>query len=186
MRGTVPTRWGCLDGIRRQCRGKFKELIMRVNDPVEVLYLSLMSRWQKTAPLDRHAGFLDGEPAQNTQITRLIYVLQKIAAGNVERVYSMLARYSRRSDGESYISKNSSWMERPSPLGDGWFFEGCTSLVQKQDIVGNLSKLGLSGAFVQAVDDFIANKPIEQYFPTEAEEQLMLAKIQAQEGYLEE
>lgn len=152
---------------------------MRVADPVEILYLSLMHRWDRTAPPDRHEGLLDGEPARNTQTARLVYVLQKIAAGNVERVYSTLARYTRRNDGESYISKNPSWMEQPFPLGDGWFFEGCTSLVQKHSVVHNFSKLGLSGAFGQAVEDFVAHKPIEQYFPTEAEEERILAKIHA-------
>ena len=157
------------------------EVPMRVTEPVEILYLSLMHRWQRTAPPDRHEGLLDGEPARNTQTARLIYVLQKIAAGNAERVYSTLARYSRRNDGQSYVSKDPSWMEQPFPLGDGWFFEGCTSLVQKHSVVHQLSKLGLSGAFGQAVEDFVAHKPIEQYFPTEAEEEQILAKIHARE-----
>ena len=148
---------------------------------VEILYLSLMHRWERTAPPDQHKGLLDGEPARNTQAARLVYVLQKIAAGNVERTYSTLARYTRRNDGESYISKNPSWMEQPLPLGDGWFFEACTSLVQKHAIVHNFSKLGLSGALGQAVEDFVAHKSIEQYFPTEAEEEQILAKIHAQE-----
>jgi hypothetical protein len=123
----------------------------------------------------------DEKLARNTQTARLIYVLQKIAAGNVERVYSTLARYTRRNDGESYISKNPSWMEQAFPLGNGWFFEGCTSLVQKHSFVYNLSKLGLSGVFGQAVEDFVAHKSIEHYFPTEAEEEQILAKIHARE-----
>lgn len=150
---------------------------MRVIHPVEILYLSLMHRWERTAPDDRHEGLLDGKPARNTQAARLVYVLQKIAAGNAERVYSTLARYTRRNDGESYISKNPAWMEQPFPLSDGWFFEGCTSLIQKHAVVHNFSKLGLSGAFSQAVEDFVAHKPIDQYFPTEAEEEKVLAKI---------
>ena len=154
---------------------------MRVTDPVEILYLSLMHRWQRTSPLDRHEGLLDGKPTRNTQTARLVYILQKIAIGNVERVYSTLARYSRRNDGESYVSRNPSWMEQPYPLGDGWFFEGCTNLVQKQSVVHNLSGIGLSGAFAQAVEDFVAYQPIEQYFPTEAEERQILAKIRAWE-----
>lgn len=154
---------------------------MRVTNPVEILYLSLMHRWQRTAPIDRHEGLLDGKPARNTQTARLVYVLQKIAAGNVEHVYSALARHTRRNDGESYISKNSSWMENPFPLGDGWFFEGCTSLAQKHFVVQQLSTFGLSGAFGQAVEDFVAHKPIEQYFPSEEEEEQILTKIHARE-----
>lgn len=154
---------------------------MRVINPVEILYLSLMHRWEKTSPPDRHEGLLDGEPRRNTQTSRLAYILQKIAAGKVEKVYSTLARHTPRNDGESYISKNSSWMKEPYSLGDGWFFEGCTSLVQKHGVVHNFSKLGLSGAFSNAVEDFVANKSIERYFPTETEEELILAKIKAWE-----
>jgi hypothetical protein len=154
----------------------------RLCDPVEILYVALMYRWEKNAPPDRHAGFLDGEPARNTQIARLVDVLNKIAAGNDERTFSTLAQHSRRNDGRSYISKDKSWMEQPCPLSAGWFFEGCTSLIQKQEIIRQFTKLGLSPAFAACVDDFVAGRTIVDYFPTEAEDREILAKIQASEA----
>lgn len=154
----------------------------RISDTVELLYLALMHRWETTAPPDRHEAFLDGEPARNTQITRLAYVLDKIAVPREDDVYSTLARYTRRNDGNSYISKDKSWMEQPHPLRGGWFFEGCTSLVQKQEIIQRLTKLGLSPAFVACVDDFVAGKSIKAYFPTEAEEAEIIARIKAKEA----
>jgi hypothetical protein len=80
---------------------------MHLKDPVEILYLSLMHRWWKTAPPDSHERHLDGEIARNTQITRFAYLLQKVAAGkNEDHIYQTLARYTRRNDGESYISQD--------------------------------------------------------------------------------
>src|SRR5437867_1017338 len=115
---------------------------MHLKDPVELLYLSLMLRWELSAPPDKHEGVLDGETERNTQISRMAYALQKIAAGNVERTFQTLARYTRRNDGESYISKDASWMKEPYPLWDGWYLEGCTSLVQKQSFLQYLTKVG--------------------------------------------
>lgn len=142
---------------------------MRVVEPVEVLYLALMQRWESSAPPDKHQGYLDGEPTRNTQTQRLKYVLEKVALGapgTTERVYSTLATHSRREDGESYISKNCSWMKEPEPLSDGWFFEGCTSLPQKENVIAALAHVGLSPAFLNALVDFVAHKPIGKYFPT--------------------
>jgi hypothetical protein len=154
---------------------------MRLKDTVEILYLSLMVRWQTTAPPNRKQGCLDGRPERNTQISRLSYILKKIAAGSTERTYSRLAACTRRTDGESYISRNPSWMKQPSALCDGWYFEGCISLKQKQIITQGFSKLGLSGTFIACVDDFVAGNRVEKYYPTRAEEEEILAKIKQQE-----
>jgi hypothetical protein len=158
---------------------------MRVLEPVEILYLSLMQRWALNAPPDKHQGLLDGEPARNTQTERLKYVLEKIAAGSettTQKVYSTLARYSRRQDGESYVSRNRSWMEQPEQLSGGWYYEGCTNLEQKLNVVSSLSHLGLSGPFVQAVAEFVANKPFEQFLPTPADEDEINRRIRAWEA----
>ena len=158
---------------------------MRVVEPVEILYLTLMQRWERTAPPDKHQGELDGADTRNTQAERLKYVLEKIAMGNkvtTERVYSTLARYTRRQDGESYISRESSWTQQPEALSGGWYFEGCTSLPQKLSIVDSLSHVGLSGPFVQATADFVSYKPIEQYLPTEADEPEINKRISAWEA----
>lgn len=153
---------------------------MRVIDSVEVLYLSLMQRWERTAPADRHEGERDGITARNTQAERLAFVIGNIAVGrHADSVYSTLARYTRRDDGNSYISKDPSWMVQPVSLTDGWYFEGCTSLIQKQSVLNHLGKLGLSGVFSQAAEDFVANKSIQKYFPKVEDEPEILERIRA-------
>lgn len=157
---------------------------MRVLEPVEILYLTLMQRWERSAPLDKHQGHLDGEPTRNTQTERLKYVLEKIALGNpktTQHVYSTLAVHTRRQDGESYVSRKSSWMKEPEPLSGGWYFEGCTSLPQKENVIAALSHVGRTAPFVNAVADFVANKPIAKYFPTEADEEEINRRIRAWE-----
>lgn len=158
---------------------------MRVVVPVEVLYLSLMHRWERTAPADKHHGYLDGQPTLNTQTARLKYVLEKIAAGSTEtteRVYSTLARYSRRNDGESYVSRNMNWMKQPEDLSDGWYYEACTSLKQKLSVVAALSHVGLSSRFVQAVAEFVSSRSIEDFFPTAEFEEEITRRIRAWES----
>ena len=158
---------------------------MRVVEPVEILYLTLMHRWERAAPPDKHAALLDGEDARNTQTARLRYVLEKIAAGTpatAERVYSTLARHTRRNDGESYVSRKSGWMQQPEALSCGWHVEACTNLDQKLNVVSALSHLGLSGAFVQAVADFVSHKSIERFLPTEADEPESMARVRKWEA----
>lgn len=154
---------------------------MHITEPVEYLYLCLMRRWEQTAPPDRHQGLLDGEPERNTQISRFAYVLRKIAAGSDESVFVTLARFTRRNDGESYISKNASWMEEPYPLGDGWYFEGCTSLKQKQEILQNLRWVGMSSVFVACAEDFVAGTSVAKYEPTSTEADAVLRRIHESE-----
>ena len=154
---------------------------MHIKDPVELLYLSLMLRWERSAAPDKHQGLLDGQPERNTQISRMAYVLQKIGVGTEDHVFGTLARYTRRDDGESYISKNSSWMKEPYPLLAGWYFEGCTSLVQKQSFLQYLTKVGLSSTFVACADDFVAGKSVEKYLPTDKEQEEIVRKIREKE-----
>lgn len=154
---------------------------MHLKDPVELLYLALMLRWERTAPPDKQQGLLDGKSERNTQISRMAYVLTKVAAGSEEKTFSTLARYTRRNDGESYISKNSSWMKEPYLLNDGWYFEGCTSLVQKQSFLQFLTKLGLSGVFVTCADEFVAGNSIDKFLPTDEEQEEILQKIKTRE-----
>ena len=136
----------------------------------------------RTAPPDRHEGEKGGKRIRNTQIERLAFVLGNIGVGReAEQTYSTFALDSRRNDGNSYVSKDPSWMKQPTPLTDGWYLEGCTSLVQKQAMLHNFRKLGLSSAFGQAAEDFVANKSIEDYFPTDADEPAIRARIDALE-----
>ncbi len=158
-----------------------KGAIMGIGNSVEYLYLVLMLKWEKNAPPDGRKGFLDDEPARNTQVTRMAYILNKIAAGQVDRTYQLLSRHSRRKDGESSVSKNASWMKQRHPLSKGWYFEGCTSLDQKQAILRHLTELGLSPALVECIDEFVAGRSIEGRIPSEVEaEEILRQSIEAE------
>lgn len=133
---------------------------MGIKNTVEYLYLSKMLHWEKTAPPDGHQGLLDNAPARNTQKARMAFILRLIGVGQEQRVYPLLSRHSRRDDGNSYVSENPSWMKEPCTLTKGWFFEGCTSLIQKQGILQHLTKLGLSLTLVDCIDEFVAGKSI--------------------------
>lgn len=135
-----------------------------VDRSIEMLCLGLMRHWQHSAPADNHQGILDGREIRNTQVARLVFILEKIAAGNVEHVYSTLCTHAQRRDGESYISKNPTWMTQPISLSGGWYIEGCMSLAQKKDnIIQKLEKLGFTKNFRAAIDCFIENKPVANY-----------------------
>lgn len=152
--------------------------------PVEGLYLALMLRWEKNAPPDGCWGDLDGKPACNSQKARMAYLLQKIGVGDERRVFPVLARYSTRRDGRSYISRDPNWMEDPTHLLDDWYLEGCTSLKQKQDILQRLTKLGLSPAFVACADDFVAGLSVKGYIPSEEEGWNIIRDYEAKHGTL--
>lgn len=149
---------------------------MGIKNTVEYLYLDLMLRWERSAPPNGHAGRLDGKVARNTQITRMAYILRKIALGQEENTYQQLSVHSRRNDGKSYVSKDSSWMTEPYPLSDGWYFEGCTSLKQKQEILRHLTRLDLSGALISCIDEFVAGKSIENRIPSKEEAEEILRR----------
>ena len=150
---------------------------MELKNTVEILYYALMQRWENSAPKDRRQGLLDGDPAINSQIERLNNILNKIALGNEEKTFNGLAACYRRNDGNSYVSKDSSWMDDPKPLCNGWFVEGTISLEQKKNIVQCLTRVGISPALVACIDDFVEGKSITQFAPNGAEMQRMLAKM---------
>lgn len=154
---------------------------MLLLEPVEIVYLFKLLHWEANAPPDGHAGTLDGKRERNTQITRLAFVLGLVGGGLEERVYPALARHTRRRDGNSYVSKNSAWMQQPYPLGGGWCFEGCTSLIQKQAIVQALTNTCVSARFVACADDFVAGRSVTKCFPTEMELAESLARARALE-----
>jgi hypothetical protein len=151
---------------------------MHVLDPVECLYLSLMHRWQTTAPPDHHTGLLDGEPAENSQVARLAYVLNKIAVGQVDAMFARLEKLTVKRDGTSHISRDMRRMCNPYPLWDGWYLEGCMSLEAKLDIVRQLRQLGLSPTFVRSVESFVANEPIDRYFPSQQEQEEVIRRFE--------
>lgn len=153
------------------------ERVIGIKDTVEYLYLCLMDKWAETAPSDGCKGELDGKPKMNTQVTRLVYIISNIANGQANVVYSKLSLGSRRKDGNSYISKNYAWMKQPEPLSDGWYFEGCTSLVQKQEIIHALSRTGCSGALIAAINDFVAGKSVKPHLALDEATTERLRKI---------
>ena len=111
-----------------------------------------------------------------TQITRMAYIVRKIAAGQEERIYQSLSRYSRRDDGHSYVSLDSSWMSNPYPLSRGWFFEGRTSLKQKQEILQNLTRVGISQFMLNCIDEFVAGNSIARFAPSDEQAEEILRK----------
>lgn len=150
---------------------------MTIKDPVEILYLCLMYRWQKTAPPDRHYGTLDESPEQNSQVARLAYVLKKIAIGQIDRFFGELGKLTSRKDGSAYVLRQKTRLESPYPLWKGWYLEGCASLEQKRVIIRQLRQLGLSPTFVKAVDDFVSGDVIDRYFPTEKQEEMLISQL---------
>lgn len=152
---------------------------MRLRNPVEILYLDLMHRWQSTAPGDGKHGTLDGMPEINSQVARLAYVLNKIGAGQIKKIFSKLESLTERRDGSSHISKYKEQLENPYPLLDGWYLEGCASLEKKHDLVRELRMLGVSPTFVRAVDDFVSGKSIDKYFPNDGELVEIVRQIRA-------
>jgi len=143
---------------------------MKFKSTVEIFYMAMMLRWERTAPEDGKQGLLDGVDERNTQISRMVYILRKIAAGQEDKVYKTLSIRSARKDVQSYISRHPTWMKAPKELSDGWYFEGCTSLEQKQMIVQGLTKLGLSSAFVACIDEFVAGRSVTPCIPSEDEQ----------------
>jgi hypothetical protein len=155
-----------------------------LTNTVEILYLSMMLRWERTAPPDRHKGLLDGVPEFNSQTARLAYVLKLIALGTENRVYRIFERFTRRDDGSSYISQDKSWMNSHYPLSSGWYFEGCTSLEQKQQCIRCVTQIGLSALFERCFDDFVAGRSVANYMPT-TEEQIAILESLRERGELD-
>ncbi len=149
---------------------------MGVKTSEELLWLALMLRWEKAGVPNHDHCTLDGKPAINSQKERMAYILRKLGAGADEGRFRTLSVHTRRQDGGSYISKDSSWMEEPVDIGDGWFFEGCTSLRQKRDHLGALSKVGYSTPFVECCEEFVAGGSVRRFLPNKEEAERMLAE----------
>jgi hypothetical protein len=149
---------------------------MGVKTSVEFLWLALMLRWENADVPDQASCTLDGKPAINSQIERMAYILRKLGVGADEGRFQTLGVHTRRLDGRSYVSKDSSWMTNPVDIGDDWFFEGCTSLPQKREILSALSKVGHSVPFVECCEEFVAGKSVRRFLPTKEEAERMLAE----------
>lgn len=156
---------------------------MHVLDPVECLYLSLMQRWQTTAPLDGHVGLLDGEPEENSQVARLAYVLKKIAIGQVDEAFARLERLTIKRDGSTHISRDRRRMRNPYPLLGDWYLEGCMSLQAKLEIIRRFRQLGLSPAIIRSVESFVADDTIDDYFPSRAEQEEIVRRLERQQAF---
>jgi len=150
---------------------------MSLRDPSEIFLALLLYRWEKNSPEQGKQGLLDGIAERNTQVARMVYLLQKISVGIESKVLNKLSVASPRNDGESYISKSNDWMKEPREILNGWYFEGCTSLIQKQQILSALSKCGYSNMFIACAENFVGGESIKQYFPTEEEANKILSKV---------
>ena len=143
---------------------------MRLKDVVEIFYLGLTLRWERRAPEDGHQGELDGDLAKNTQAKRLASLLTWVAAGNADRAFEVLSSGTRRKDGKSSVSRDSSWMNQPEDLKSGWYLEGCINLEpQKREIIEQLKRLGLTPEFVTCAFAFVAGKTVKPFMPTPEE-----------------
>lgn len=158
---------------------------MRLNKVDEIFLATLLLRWQTSAPDDRKEGLLDGVPTQNSQSSRMQYALQKLCIGIEDKCYNALSRYSRRTDGNSFISRDMTWMLAPHHLKGGWHLECKMSLDQKLNILSYLNKIGFSSALTNCVCDFVAGKEINKYFPTEEESVEILEKCKREFGEIE-
>ncbi|WP_139195494.1 hypothetical protein [Halomonas daqiaonensis] len=154
---------------------------MKIKNPVEAFLISLMQNWVNNAPEDGRKGVYEGDKKVNSQMARAAYILKIIGVAEEDKIFNKLAIHCRRNDGNSYISKTSNWMEKPLDLGGGWFFEGGTSLSQKQNILRHLNKIGYSSVFVSCVEEFVAGRSVVDFFPTEKEADEILRKIQNSE-----
>jgi hypothetical protein len=180
LQDTEQHRWKH-NHIRASIQANSEEIDMSsplISNTVELLYLSLMLRWERTAPPDRHIGLLDGQLERNTQAARFAFVLRTIGAGCEARFYRALAVHLRRNDGESYVSKDPSWMTEPVSLAQGWYFEGCTSLSQKQSFAQKLTKLGLSATIVACIYDFVSGNSVKGYVPTEEQQAELIRELE--------
>ena len=125
-------------------------------EPEEYLYLSALSQWERDAPRDS---------VQNTQIARMVKVLRLL--GIDDQKMKKLERNTRRRDGRSPISQDRSWMNLPNALGQGWYFEGNMSLVEKKKILHDLPKLGLASRdFANCAENFVAGRSVQKYWPS--------------------
>jgi hypothetical protein len=153
--------------------------------PQEYFYLFHLIRWEGTAPPDGHMGTLNGRDVENSQTARMARLLTLIVAGNpadIDASFRKLERETRRrSDGNSYVSKDKNWMREPYEITGGWYFEGNMSLNDKQAIIEKLPRLGLiSTAFVPCAKDFVAGpkkgKRMVEYCPSTEEGRDLLKK----------
>ena len=75
-------------------------------------------------------------------------------------------------------------MKEPEPLLEGWYFEGCTSLAQKQEILRNLRHLGFSRALVRCAQDFVAGNSVQKYVPSAEEQEQIIRDYEKRHGPL--
>ena len=158
---------------------------MRLKDPVEILFLGLLLRWENTAPPDKTQGFLDDNPERNTQMSRMAYVLNKVGTGVEDKYFLKLsvgASWSKLSG--TFLDKNNDHMENPYPLNASWWLDGCASLERKLEMMQDLTKLGISPTFTRCACDFIAGESVASYMPTEEEQDEIVRKIREEEGQL--
>jgi hypothetical protein len=84
--------------------------------PKEYFYFHCLRNWERTAPSYGRVGTLDGRPVENTQTARMARLLTITLAGkaDIDGTFQKLSkRTQRKKDGNSYVSKDKSWMKEP-------------------------------------------------------------------------
>lgn len=150
---------------------------MRLSDVTEIFFAALLLKWELTAPEDKKVGTLDGERTQNSQQERMARALRVISTGWEDKYFSKLTLKWRKNDGRSYISKDSSGMNKPIYINNGWWFDGCASLQDKQGMMQSFTQLGYTPTFVRCVNTFIAGESIQSFIPTDEEQEIIISKI---------
>lgn len=154
---------------------------MVIKNKTELQFLVLFIKWQTNSPEDRHKIQSTFINKRNTQTTRLAFILNLMAlikTRDFNITFQQLAKYTfRTKDKNSYLSKDTSWMKEPHHIKGDWYFEGCTSLKQKQACIQNITKIQFPDSFQfspglsDCSEDFIANKNLDKYKPTERDEE---------------
>jgi len=89
-----------------------------------------------------------------------------LIAGLSVASYERLERITKRNDGRSNVSKDSSWMREPHEIAKGWYLEGCMSLIEKQSVLKRLPEIGLASAeFAKCAQDFVGGESVQKYLP---------------------
>jgi hypothetical protein len=151
--------------------------------PQEYCYLSRLTKWEKTAPLDGRMGSLDGADVENSQTARMARLLQ-LVVGTDATTYQKLAKWTQRRNGKFKVSADKSQLRAPYEIVSGWYFEGNMSLKEKHAIIEDLPSLGIiSIAFVPCAQDFVAAKSVEKYWPDTDETRNLFQKWLGDERY---
>lgn len=126
---------------------------------LEMLHIIGMSKWETTAPPPGTRGFRGGVWMENSQQSRLQFLLQGIGVHDPDRTYSALQRWTHY----SRTAMSSVTKIRPVQslaLNGTWYLDACLSLPQKLEVVETLKYLCYSRDFIETAKRFVAGEPL--------------------------